>query len=213
MITRRIQSAVFRALTSYRFDSAHGKYNPISNALTNLPDNGAYVDAWVPDLALLTSKIYAEKPPDNLRRHPFICIHNSMHPVVSHTGDVEVVDVNGENPESYPGHTCWMGEWVVYVEDKSETAARADRIRELVDAAMEFAISRDSMDYSLPGEELVSIPDRLKPFPPKVRQLLFRRMGLTQPYDEWYDGRRYWWRGLRYDIMLEEEEPMHSSLR
>lgn len=212
MIARRIQRAIVGALTGYRRTDLQipaMNYNPLANALVHMGKDGLFPGAWTPDHSLTTEKVYAEKPPDNLRKHPFVSIHNSLHPMAEHTGDVTVFDSHGMNPERYPGHTCWHGRWVIYAEDNAGTSARAEMIRELIDAAMEEAIGRNALDFSIQGDDEVGV----LPKPPILRLLCFRRIGLTQPYDEWYDGRRYWWRGIEYDVMLEEAPPVHSSER
>ena len=211
MIVRRVQLAIIRALTGYRVDG----FSPLHEALAHMEVDGTYPSSWVPDMApdLSGIRIFPEKPIDNLKVYPFVCINSAFHPVAEHTQDVTVYDSNGMNPESYPGLTCWKGEWNVYAEDNEDASFRTERIREIIDASMEYAISNNNLDFSLPEESMNPIPQSFKPVPPGVELILFRRIGLTQPYDEWYDGRRYWWRGITYCVELQEKDPIHSSLR
>lgn len=213
MIVRRVQLALYRALTGYTLQENGIEYQPLQQALAHMREDGTFPEDWTPGGLPGRSAIFPEKPVDNLKVYPFICLHNIIHPTAMHTQDVTVHDANGLNPESYPGLTCWNGEWAVYAEDKSDTSLRAEKLREIADAAMERSISQDALDFSLPEEAMDPVPARFRPIPPPVGVVLFRRSGLTGPYDEWYDGRRYWWRGLRYKVELQEEDPTHSSLR
>lgn len=210
MIIRRVQLAIVSALKEHRINN----FSPIQEALAHMQPDGTYPDGWSPTLDPTgPTRIYSEKPIDNLKKYPFICTHVDYEPKANHTQDVTVYDVNGENPESYPGITCWSGQWHVYAEDNGDAPFRAERIREMIDNAMEHYISGNRLDFSLPEESMDPIPSQFLPIPPRLELINFRRIGLTQAYDEWYDGRRYWWRGLRYEVELQEANPTHSSLR
>lgn len=211
MIHRRVQSAIRSALVGHRITSKGVTFSQLANIFVHMHEDGKYSSAWVPDPVLIPERIYAEKPPDNLKVYPFVCMHNSRYPIASHTGDVTVHDAGGQNPERYPGHTCWLAEWTVFAEDRAESPARAERVVEIIDSAMELVIANGSLDLTLPEDKMDTVTANLLPVPPMLRVLNFRRIGLTEPYDEWYDGRRYWWRGLKYEVMLEEDPPVHSS--